>query len=81
MRDVSKVLAAAESCRHTCRLITSTSCGCSRRPRLLGSRMAGNRFAVLIDQSGSESVDSPGKSDPSEKLDTTTLSAALKGVR
>lgn len=80
MRDVSKVSAASESRCHYRQLITSVSCGCSLRPRLLGSRMAGNCFAVLTDQSGSESVDGPGKPNYAEKHNTTTLSAALKGV-
>ena len=43
--------------------------------------MAGNRFAVLSDQDGSGSVGSPGQPGPADKLDTTTLSAALKGAR
>lgn len=43
--------------------------------------MAGNRFAVLSDQDASGSVGSPGQPGPADKLDTTTLSAALKGAR
>ncbi len=43
--------------------------------------MAANRFAVLSEQDSVDSVGSSSRTDPVDKLDITTLSAALKGAR
>ena len=42
--------------------------------------MASNRFA-LLEEASAESVDSPNNASPADKLDTSTLSAALKDAR